>query len=276
MTEGTHTFWQFTINNYDDTDLALLQQGYPDFVRQLVYTLEKGEEKGTPHVQAYVKLMKPQRQAYVKKLFPGASNVNYLGSDEYKLNSQRYAQKLDKTATSPATITNNPFQDPVSELMNVTRDVHANFLPTGIRSDAVARLKWKDVGYAWTSVERSNVRERPSLAKFYVSAMYQKIKEEYWREFVMNLTDAEEAERRSELRVKIPVVDKHTHTGEKFSHENGTTKHAGGGVSEGDSQGRSEHDPPSEEGSEDYEDGTGSSDEGYDEGTSDECGSDDD
>lgn len=276
MTEGTHVFWQFTINNYDATDLALLQQGYPDFIRQLVYTLEKGELKGTPHVQAYVKLMKPQRQSYVKKLFPGASDVKYLGSDEYKLNSQRYAQKLDKTATSPATITNNPFQDPVSELMNVTRDVHANFLPTGISTAAVAVLKWRDVSYAWTSVERNNVRERPSLAKFYVSAMYQKIKEEYWREFVMNITDAEEAERRSELHVKIPVVDTHTHSGEKFSHENVTTKHADGGGSERDAEGGSQYDPSSEEGSEDYEDGSGSSDEGYDEGTGDECGSDDD
>ena len=40
MSDITTAFWGMTINNYDETDLALVQQGYPDYIRQIVYTLE--------------------------------------------------------------------------------------------------------------------------------------------------------------------------------------------------------------------------------------------
>ena len=106
----TTAFWGMVINNYDQTDLALVQQGYPDYIRQIVYTLEEGES-GTPHIQAYIKLYRQQRLSYMKRLFP-RGNFRALMAEEYKLNAQRYAQKLDVTARSPAVITNNPFPTP--------------------------------------------------------------------------------------------------------------------------------------------------------------------
>ena len=68
----TTAFWGFTINNYTDTDVALVQQGYPDYMRELVYTFEKGEKTGTPHIQGWLKLQRQQRASFVSKLFPRA------------------------------------------------------------------------------------------------------------------------------------------------------------------------------------------------------------
>ena len=102
MVQGTHTHWRMTINNYDATDLALVQQGYPDHIRQIVYTLEEGEE-GTPHIQAFIKMKRDCRMSHMKKLFP-RGNFGVMDSSERKLNQQRYAQKLDSTAKSPAVI----------------------------------------------------------------------------------------------------------------------------------------------------------------------------
>ena len=171
----TTAFWGMTINNYDETDLALVRQGYPDYVRQIVYTLEKGES-GTPHIQAYLKLFRQQRLSYVKKLFPRGS-FKALMADEYKLNSQRYAQKLDDTAESPAVITNNPFPDPIVELTDVITTVrnelfvHVNVLDISERK-AMEQIRLEE---GW------RVQHKPALAKFYVSTTYKAVKKEFWR-----------------------------------------------------------------------------------------------
>ena len=65
-----NTYWRMTINNYDDKDLALVRQGYPDDIRKLVYTLEVGKE-GTPHIQAYIQMKRSVRFSHMKKLFQG-------------------------------------------------------------------------------------------------------------------------------------------------------------------------------------------------------------
>lgn len=247
MTEGTHTFWSFTINNYDATDLALITQGYPDYIREIAFTLEKGAETGTPHVQAFVKLMRPQRLTFLKKLFPRAAHCKFLEADEYKLNAKRYSVKQDGTATSPSVIINNPFQDPVSELLNVTRSVLKNFLYE--KTSHIASLKFeKDVSSAYRCVESLNVQERPTLAKFYVSAAYTKIKAEYWREFMFNIQNVAEAE----ARVSVPTIgDTHTHThsAELISREGGIDSDASG--TEGDDASWEEDDPSGDDGEED-------------------------
>ena len=206
MTDITTAFWGMTINNYDETDLALVQQGYPDHIRQIVYTLEKGET-GTPHIQAFIKLNRQQRLSYVKKLFPRGS-FKALTSDVYKLNAQRYAQKLDKTAESPAVISNNPFPDPVNELLEV---IEAAF------SDPELNM-YADRPHVWAAgqptrltlmqwIERTEfqrVRKSPRLAKFYVSAVYRKIKEDYFDAIKAHVLD----------RVKSEYT--HTHTRRKI------------------------------------------------------------
>jgi len=198
MTDITTAFWGMTINNYDSTDLALVQQGYPDFIRQIVYTLEEGET-GTPHIQAYIKLYRQQRLSYVKKLFP-RGNFKALLAEDYKLNAQRYAQKLDVTAQSPAVITNNPFPDPVVELTSVIESAFSNF------GDGTPYYQTSHSDFAAMVLqeEHARVREKPSLAKFYVSAMYRSIKKEYWRSIAAFIADRKESETKS--------VDTHTHT----------------------------------------------------------------
>jgi len=203
MTDITTAFWGMTINNYDQTDLALVQQGYPDYIRQIVYTLEEGEE-GTPHIQAYIKLNRQQRLSYLKKLFP-RGNFKALLAEDYKLNAQRYAQKLDATAQSPAVITNNPFPDPVVELTSVIEAAFKHF------GDGTPYYETNDHKFSCMAQceERARVVERPSLAKFYVSPIYKNIKKTFWRSIAQHIA----------ARVEIPQnsADTHTHThGEKI------------------------------------------------------------
>lgn len=199
-TQIQSAFWGMVINNYDETDLALVQQGYPDFIRQIVYTLEAGTEKKTPHIQAYVRLFRQQRMSYMRKLFPGASDFKALLSDEYNLNAQRYAQKLDETAQSPAVISNNPFPDPVVELTDIIETLVTEFTGSDLRD-----CRDKDMMYHIETEERQRVSKKPSLAKFYVSATYKNIKKEFWRSLVTYVVE------------KSEHTHTHTHTDEKFS-----------------------------------------------------------
>jgi len=211
----TTAFWGMVINNYDDTDLALVQQGYPDFVRQIVYTLERGEQ-GTPHIQGYIKLYRQQRLSYVKRLFP-RGNFRALTSEEYKLNAQRYAQKLDATAESPAVISNNPFPDPVVELVSVIEEAFSSSetneywynrpsLWSQGQPETHILLEWLRV------VEFKRVRKHPRLAKFYVSPMYRNIKKEYLDALKAHVFDLQNTETHT-----------HTHTGEIISPSEGIT-----------------------------------------------------
>lgn len=210
----TTAFWGMVINNYDQTDLALVQQGYPDYIRQIVYTLEEGES-GTPHIQAYIKLYRQQRLSYMKRLFP-RGNFRALMAEEYKLNAQRYAQKLDVTARSPAVITNNPFPDPVTELTSVIESAFKNF------GDGSPPSMTKDSEFFAMALleQRARVAEKPALAKFYVSATYRSIKKEYWRSIAYFI------ERRNEMDAKSGDTHTHTHSEEIFSRGEGITNNA--------------------------------------------------
>lgn len=203
MTSITTAFWNFTINNYTDTHLALLQQAYPDYIRQLVYTLEKGEE-GTPHVQAYLRLHRQQRLSFVRKLFPLA-HFKPITSDEFHLNAQRYAQKLDSTAQSPATITNNPIPDPITELLGVIEDCYKSFL----HDTPYYEVSEADFKCYMLTIEGLRIETKPSLAKFYVSNVYSLAKKRYWRSLLAHVCKS---------------LDTHTHTHDKiFSQEDTIT-----------------------------------------------------
>lgn len=245
MSDITTAFWGMTINNYDETDLALVRQGYPDYIRQIVYTLEEGEQ-GTPHIQAYLKLYRQQRLSYVKKLFP-RGNFKALTNDEYKLNAQRYAQKLDGTAQSPATITNNPFPDPVVELTDVIETVVKDY-------GDFRHHKEHDALWFIQQEERERVVKTPRLAKFYVSATYKNIKKEFWPCIVAHVLQ------------KSEDTHTHTHTAEIFSHAEGITQD---GLEEQDTEEHEVGDGETEgEDGEDYEDSESSEDEGHSEGRS--------
>lgn len=267
------TYWRMTINNYDATDLALVRQGYPDDIRKLVYTLEKGEKTGTPHIQAYIQMKRSVRRSHMSKLFPRGS-FGTMDSAEWRLNQHNYAQKLDATATSPATILNSdPLHTIEGAVKHVMRKVYQH-------------MQYEDYSYGLLMqfrkmFEKRMVEDDYTYAKVFVSSTYKAMWKDYGEAMysciVKQMQEKEQQEK--ELRVRIPVdTHTHTHEDEKFSHEGGITNEDGG--IEGDdacSQG-GEDDSPCED-DEDYEVSAGSSDEEHDEGSgsdgdsSDDCSS---
>lgn len=122
----TTAFWSMTVNNPDETTLALVRNGYPDYCREIVYTLEEGEE-GTPHIQAWLKLQRQQRLSFVRKLFP-RGHFKPLTNAEYVHNTKLYAQKDDET-TRGAHV--HVFHDPTGTVESLVKEVmeqiHRNY-----------------------------------------------------------------------------------------------------------------------------------------------------
>lgn len=207
MSHGTHTHWRMTINNYDETDIALVQQGYPDHIRQLVYTFEEGEE-GTPHIQAFIKMKRDCRLSHMKKLFP-RGNFGAMDTSEWKLNQQRYAQKLDETACSPAVITN---WDPLHTIEGVVKEVMTRIYPDILYFD-YSRKVLMDLREI---VEKRMVREDYKYAKVFVSATYKSMWKDFGEQMWSCIYDKLEAERVEKLKISVPTHT-HTHDDEKIS-----------------------------------------------------------
>ncbi|MBV6343414.1 hypothetical protein [Candidatus Magnetobacterium casense] len=193
----TTAFWEFTINNYTPTDIALLQQGYPDQLRQLVYSREIGED-GTPHIQGYVRLLRQQRLSYVRKLFPRA-HFKAITCEVYNLNAQRYPQKQDDTSDGHVVISNNAFPDPITELLEVIDEAMGDDMKTE-----------KELAAEILATEFTRVIERPARAKFYVSAVYTKVKERFLHQLIVAVR---------ERRIKENEAHTHTHTQDETSSE---------------------------------------------------------
>lgn len=195
----TTAFWSMTINNYDETDLALVRQGYPDFMRELVYTLEEGEE-GTPHIQAWIKLQRQQRMRFVQKLFP-RGHFKPSTADEYNHNTKNYAQKLDGTARSPAV---HRFVDPYHTVETVIKKVCLKIYEDFLQYEEYSNAKLKQYRY---DVEKLLVQQDYRYAKIFVSGVYNKM----WSEFG------------SAVYHNIIHTHTHTHSDENLSHQGGIT-----------------------------------------------------
>lgn len=250
-------FWGMTINNYDETDLAMVHSGYPDHMRELVHTLEEGEE-GTPHIQAYLKLKRQQRLSFVKKLFP-RGHFKALVSAEYLENTKRYAQKLDATARSPAT---HKFYDPVHTIEGLVRKVIIKAIED--YPDV------EDLADARRAVERQLVIEDYSMAKVFVSSTYKHMWKEFGHQmyesvFTAHQQKLEEEEQKS--RVNFSDTHTHTHSEKEFSHKNTINDD---GTEEQDSEDEEGSDSASEDRRSD-EDSEGEADETDGGGSSSDC-----
>lgn len=199
MESMTTAFWGMTINNYDETDLAMVHSGYPDYMREMVHTLEKGEN-GTPHVQAWIKLQRQQRMSFVKKLFP-RGHFKALTSDEYKHNTKGYAQKLDGTAESPAT---HKFNDPMNTIETVMKKVMTRMVEQSTYTEATPKLRYE--------AERDMVVEDYKYAKIFVSSTYNQM----WKQFGIEMLQC----------VKNEHTHTHTHTPEILSRRDSITSDA--------------------------------------------------
>lgn len=226
MSDLTTAFWGMTINNYDETDLVMVQNGYPDHMRELVYTLEEGEG-GTPHIQAYLKLKRQQRLSFVKRLFP-RGHFKALTNATYIENTKRYAQKLDSTARSPAV---HKFNDPIHTIEGLVRLVINKMM------DDCPDVE--DLEDARKFVERWMVRDDYTMAKIFVSATYKQM----WKQFGHDMYQAIFHQRQRKLleeelsrRKSFEDTHTHTHEDEKFSRRGGITSDADEESWEGGSQ----------------------------------------
>lgn len=223
MADITTAFWGMTINNYDETELALVQLGYPDHMRELVYTLEEGEN-GTPHIQAHLKLKRQQRLSFVKRLFP-RGHFKALTSSEYIENSKRYAQKLDATARSPAV---HKFYDPVHTIEGVVKKVMLLIAAQMAYEEySPQRLHQLRLHY-----ERKLVWEDYTMAKTFVSATYKQMWKQFGEAMYTCVVEQFSAEKEQHTHT-------HTHSDEKFSRLGGKS----------DDDGTSGEDSQDEEGS---------------------------
>ena len=243
-----NTYWQMTINNYDERDLALVRQGYPDDIRKLVYTLEKGEQ-GTPHIQAYIHMKRSVRLSHMKKLFPGAHFASQT-SAEWRLNQHNYAQKLDPTAESPAVIQNN---DPLHTIEGTIRRV----MRWIEKEMAYHEYSYKHLMEYRKMAEKRMVQEDYTMAKVFVSAVYKQMWKQYGEDMYSNLAPVFARERLEEVASRENIADTHTHTheDEKISHEGGITTNASedGSLEDGSSHSGSEESGEDDEGHDDSE-----------------------
>jgi len=169
----TTAFWGMTINNYDETDMAMVHSGYPDYMREFVHTFEQGEA-GTPHIQAWIKLQRQQRLSFVKKLFP-RGHFKALTSDEYKHNTKSYAQKLDGTARSPAIHT---FNDPMNTIESVVKKVLLEYIE--LYPGDVTLLNAN-----LSCVQRDMVVKDYKYAKIFVSSTYSTMMKRFGHEMYL-------------------------------------------------------------------------------------------
>lgn len=137
--------WCWTLNNYQDEDITLLQSVAADLessgVRYLVWGFEIGEQ-GTPHLQGYVEFCSTKRMTGVKKTFglarmhceiakgTGLQNREYCSKDGLfeehgEMRSARQGKRSDLDAVKEA------IDDGMSEL-----DLANNFFGVWVRNRA--------------------------------------------------------------------------------------------------------------------------------------------
>lgn len=175
------TYWGFTLNNPTEAEMALVHNGYPDYMRELIHELERGED-GTVHIQGWIRLLRSQRLSFVKKLIPRAHFV-FMSREEYVENMKRYVQKQDATAISPVVHTWN---DPDFTLDRAVKIVISRMIlhdPHWLEDEYCRRrredLRPQQLRYVndmRRDVELDLVREVGwRIAKIFVSASYTKL-----------------------------------------------------------------------------------------------------
>nr|WAE42920.1 MAG: replication associated protein [Cressdnaviricota sp.] len=220
------TQWSMVINNPTETDYALVTRGYPDYVREMVWTREIGEN-GTEHIQAYVKLQRQQRMSFIKKLFP-RGHFKAITRDEYSLNTKEYAQKDDPTtAGAHRQVYNEPIPAADTLLYRLVEealktgtgkyysklwDENTSTLDHPDKPNSPFNLDKEDwIRFTETLklVEHATVRLQPRIEKILVSAQYKSIKKEWLRDIAMRIitTQYEHGINEAEARIEVPILE---------------------------------------------------------------------
>lgn len=195
-----YTYWSITLNNPDENDYLIMRNPNAKYIRELVWTREVGAE-GTEHIQAWVRLQRNQSLAFVKKLYPRA-HLKPTDKDVYNENSHQYAQKNDETTAGNHHITLN---DPLPANDSLLYKVLDKGYDIMLEHDQQAQL-WHSEGGVhnviqrirltrlYTDVvEREMVVEKSGLEKIFISPVYEKMKQKYWKEILLRLKHNEDA-----------------------------------------------------------------------------------
>jgi len=196
-----YTYWSATINNPDANDWIIVMNPNEKYIRQVVYTLEKGEE-GTEHIQAWIRLQRNQTFRAVQKLLPRA-HLRSCDKDEYNENAYRYAQKNDETTLGNHVITiNDPLPNIDTQLYKVLEKAYELYDFAKIDRDywswrgphdltltqvRIKKMKWVDFRVLTEEVEGAFVEEKANLEKLFVSGSYEKMKQRFWRNILLRL-----------------------------------------------------------------------------------------
>jgi len=219
------TQWSMVINNPTASDYALVTRGYPDYVREMVWTREIGEG-GTEHIQAYVKLQRSQRMSFVKKLFP-RGHFKAITRDEYSLNTKEYAQKDDPTT---AGLHRQVYNEPIpaadtllyrlveealkqsSKWLQKLWDEDTSTLAHPSDPQSPFSLEDKETWIRFTEtlskVEHATVRLQPRVEKILVSAQYKAVKREWLKDIAMRIITTQYEHGINEAQVaEVPIVE---------------------------------------------------------------------
>jgi len=250
------TNWSMVINNPTANDYALVTQGYPDYVRELVWTREIGEG-GTEHIQAYVKLQRSQRQSFIKKLFP-RGHFKPITKDEYDLNTKRYAQKDDKTtAGEHRQVYNEPIPAADTLLYRLVEEAlkktgkwyeklweeNTSALDHPDKPESPFNLDkedWVRFTERLKEVEHATVRQQPRVEKILVSAQYKSIKKEWLRDIAMRIITTQYEHGINEAEVQVAELPVHEEAESDGDGEESDTDSEGGSDSSSEGSGTDE------------------------------------
>ncbi|AXH75267.1 MAG: putative replication-associated protein [Cressdnaviricota sp.] len=195
MKLAQYTYWNMVINNPDENDQVLIENPNDKYVRQLIWTPEKGEE-GTPHIQAWIRFQRNVGLSFVKKLYP-RGHFRFIEKDDFLRNSIHYAQKEDDTTQGKHHISlMDPLPNNDSLLYQVLKrtfdEVHPSMMEMavdparythqhGIRD--LTTTFHRDI----TRVEGEMVREKANLEKIFISPTYDRMKKRFWREILYRI-----------------------------------------------------------------------------------------
>lgn len=86
--------WCFTINNYDDADIAFCMSLYEEIIEcsYLIIGFESGTKNSTKHIQGYVYFAQPWRLARIRELF---DNI-HIEAQKSKTNVAAYAYCMEE------------------------------------------------------------------------------------------------------------------------------------------------------------------------------------
>jgi len=242
-----YTYWSMTINNPTENDYVLVRNPNDKYIRQFVWTPEEGDEKGTPHIQAWIRLQRNQSYRFMGKLFPRGI-FKHCEKDEYNENVHSYAQKNDTTTRGAHVITlNDPFPDSVQVILRLLREwnhpLTAMELVRGNDMDGYfknEKLAYEYLRKQLVCLENQAVVEKPYLAKFFVSPVYEKTLKRFWKQFLTHIYDKQDGQQED-------------HDGAEQGTE-GDASGSDGGGSQGDEDSASETDEGYSESSGDQSD----------------------